>query len=155
MTRSNYSNNYTTWTFRTTAGFETQLGGCVHSHLKAPGMFANFVIAIGIILLCENLLLISVIARNRSLHTNTNILVASLAITDVLLGVLAPLTTFLLNNTVETTLFPKSVTPAMYLVLASNSGMNFLIITYMNKDFRAALVQTIPCCRLVCRSSPQ
>ncbi|RUS83893.1 hypothetical protein EGW08_008374, partial [Elysia chlorotica] len=33
-----------------------------------------------------NILLITIIARNRSLHTNTNILVASLAVTDVLMG---------------------------------------------------------------------
>ncbi|GFO22333.1 beta-1-adrenergic receptor [Plakobranchus ocellatus] len=38
----------------------------------------------------------------------------------------------------------------MHLLLLLNSGMNFFIITYMNKDFRIALAKTLPCCRVCC-----
>ncbi|GFO22332.1 beta-1 adrenergic receptor [Plakobranchus ocellatus] len=38
----------------------------------------------------------------------------------------------------------------MHFFLVFNSGMNFLIITYMNKDFRTALAKTLPCCRICC-----
>ncbi|GFO47150.1 octopamine receptor [Plakobranchus ocellatus] len=44
------------------------------------------------------------------------------------------------DNTIEFLHFP----------IVSNSGMNFLIITYMNKDFRAALAQRLSCCRVFC-----
>ncbi|GFO22335.1 serotonin receptor [Plakobranchus ocellatus] len=44
------------------------------------------------------------------------------------------------DNTIELLHFP----------IVSNSGMNFLIITHMNKDFRAALAQRLSCCKLSC-----
>ena len=40
---------------------------------------------------------------------------------------------------------------AMHFLLVSNSGMNFLTITYMNKEFRKALVNTVPICKLCSR----
>ncbi|GFR63282.1 7TM GPCR domain containing protein [Elysia marginata] len=40
----------------------------------------------GVFLICENLLMVYIIGRTRALHTNTNILVASLAFTDIMIG---------------------------------------------------------------------
>ncbi|GFS19210.1 melanocortin receptor 3-like [Elysia marginata] len=61
-------------------------GACAEGQLDDGGALATFAVSVGVLLLCENILLITVIVRTRSLHTNTNILVASLAITDVLVG---------------------------------------------------------------------
>ncbi|GFO20859.1 beta-4c adrenergic receptor [Plakobranchus ocellatus] len=63
------------------------LDSCVNEDLDssdAPGFVA---VLMGVVMLCENLLLIIVIGRTKSLHSHTNILVASLAISDVLVGV--------------------------------------------------------------------
>ena len=61
-------------------------GGCTFEDFSSrPGLNYS-VISVGIVLVIENSLLIFVIASNKSLHTNTNILVASLAVTDVLMG---------------------------------------------------------------------
>ncbi|GFO20857.1 beta-1 adrenergic receptor [Plakobranchus ocellatus] len=38
----------------------------------------------------------------------------------------------------------------MQVLLISNSCMNFFIISYMNKDFRKALIHHLPCCVICC-----
>ncbi|GFO46657.1 adrenergic, beta-1-, receptor [Plakobranchus ocellatus] len=38
----------------------------------------------------------------------------------------------------------------MQVLLISNSCMNFFIISYMNKDFRQALIRHLPCCAICC-----
>ena len=75
---------------RTAVGSSTPMApaiGCSTRLIDDGGMLASVAVIVGVMLLCENILLITVIARTRSLHTNTNILVASLAVTDVLVGV--------------------------------------------------------------------
>ncbi|GFO22331.1 5-hydroxytryptamine receptor 1a [Plakobranchus ocellatus] len=57
---------------------------CIEEGL--PDALSYFIILVGVTLLCENLLLIYVIGRTRSLHSITNILVASMGLTDVLVG---------------------------------------------------------------------
>ncbi|KAK3764730.1 hypothetical protein RRG08_042040 [Elysia crispata] len=61
-------------------------GGCPYRDFISNAVLHYSVFCVGIVLVIENSLLIYVIARNMSLHTNTNILVASLAVTDVLMG---------------------------------------------------------------------
>ncbi|GFO22328.1 5-hydroxytryptamine receptor 2b [Plakobranchus ocellatus] len=62
-------------------------GVCTEENFGFPDALSYFMILMGIALLCENLLLIYVICRTRSLHSITNILVASMGLTDVLVGV--------------------------------------------------------------------
>ena len=66
-----------------------------------------------------------------------------------LLCTLAPLLSFIIEATGQVPSIPSKLAPTMFIMLGSNSGMNFIIITYMNKDFRAALLQTLPCCKLL------
>ena len=61
--------------------------GCTHEDFNGFKGLNVLVISFGIFLIAENVLLITIIGRTRYLHTNTNILVASLAVTDVLNGV--------------------------------------------------------------------
>ncbi|GFR63272.1 D(2) dopamine receptor [Elysia marginata] len=70
-----------------TANLSTKRKGCSADDFNSVGALNYFVILFGIFLVFENILLITVIGRTRSLHTNTNILVASLAVTDVLMGI--------------------------------------------------------------------
>ncbi|RUS83894.1 hypothetical protein EGW08_008375 [Elysia chlorotica] len=60
--------------------------GCEANDLYGSPVVAVVAVLIGIALMGENLLMISVICRYQSLHTNTNILVASLAFSDVWIG---------------------------------------------------------------------
>ena len=62
-------------------------GGCTADHFNSTNGLDYTIIVLGVVLVIENILLISVIASTLSLHTNTNILVTSLAVTDVLMGV--------------------------------------------------------------------
>ncbi|GFO47151.1 D(3) dopamine receptor [Plakobranchus ocellatus] len=59
---------------------------CTEEDLAFPDILSYFIILVGVALVFENLLLIYVIGRTRSLHSITNILVASMGITDVLVG---------------------------------------------------------------------
>ncbi|GFO47152.1 5-hydroxytryptamine receptor 1a [Plakobranchus ocellatus] len=65
----------------------SRLGVCTEKDLVSSDVLSYFIILVGVTLLCENLLLIYVICRTRSLHSITNILVASMGLTDVLVGV--------------------------------------------------------------------
>ncbi|RUS84687.1 hypothetical protein EGW08_007557 [Elysia chlorotica] len=71
-----------------TASPNTSHGGCTYKDFSSSKFGLNYaVISVGVVLILQNSLLIFVIARNARLHTNTNLLVASLAVTDVLMGV--------------------------------------------------------------------
>ena len=65
----------------------TKRSGCSDGNFNYIGGLNYFVVLFGVTLVCENILLITVIMRTNSLHTNTNILVASMAVTDVLMGI--------------------------------------------------------------------
>ncbi|KAK3776468.1 hypothetical protein RRG08_023820 [Elysia crispata] len=60
--------------------------GCADNDLYGSPAIGGVAVLIGIALMGENLLMISVICRYQALHTNTNILVASLAVSDVMIG---------------------------------------------------------------------
>ena len=66
---------------------DTEEVGCaVDDRNNSPATgYASF--TLGVFLISENLLMISVICRHRALHTNANILVVSLAFSDVMIGV--------------------------------------------------------------------
>ncbi|KAK3774573.1 hypothetical protein RRG08_035003 [Elysia crispata] len=88
MVKGKGSFNQTSMSSDTTIPQTSARVGCINRTIGDDGTLAFFAVFIGFVLLCENLLLINLIVRTRSLHTNTNILVASLAITDVLVGAL-------------------------------------------------------------------
>ncbi|RUS75580.1 hypothetical protein EGW08_016644 [Elysia chlorotica] len=67
----------------TTPGF-----GCQDEDLFLPGSLRYILIVFGLVLMIENISMIVTIARHRKLRTNSNILVASLAFSDVLIGLL-------------------------------------------------------------------
>ncbi|GFR63275.1 alpha-1A adrenergic receptor-like [Elysia marginata] len=60
--------------------------GCMSDEFYVSPTIENLAFFTGVFLICENLLLVCVIGRTRALHTNTNILVASLAFTDIMIG---------------------------------------------------------------------
>ncbi|KAK3746688.1 hypothetical protein RRG08_008200 [Elysia crispata] len=87
MSTSEGNRDTSTLTLVTAVMHISEQNGCSDRHIDDGGGLATFAVIVGVCLICENLLLINVIVRTRTLHTNTNILVASLAITDVLVGV--------------------------------------------------------------------
>ena len=87
MSTSEGNRDTSTLTFVTAVMHISEQNGCSDRPIDDGGALAIFAVIVGVCLICENLLLINVIVRTRTLHTNTNILVASLAITDVLVGV--------------------------------------------------------------------
>ncbi|KAK3776470.1 hypothetical protein RRG08_023822 [Elysia crispata] len=82
----NYNDSFILIESGLTTIFPKVRGACTVEHYHSVGKVNYFVACFGVALICENILLITIIARTRSLHTNTNILVASLAVTDVLMG---------------------------------------------------------------------
>ncbi|RUS83895.1 hypothetical protein EGW08_008376, partial [Elysia chlorotica] len=60
---------------------------CVSEEYYISPVIDNIAFLFGVLLIAENVLMVCVIFRNRALHTNTNILVASLAFTDVMIGI--------------------------------------------------------------------
>ena len=62
-------------------------GGCSDEDYSSRVGLTYSVVCAGVALFLENSLLIFVIASNKSLYTNTNILVASLAVTDLVVGI--------------------------------------------------------------------
>ncbi|GFO47154.1 serotonin receptor [Plakobranchus ocellatus] len=61
-----------------------------------------------------------------------------------------PLVTLMMEDIIASQTFSPTTIHALYFMLASNSAMNFLIISYMNKDFRAALIRSLPLCTFCC-----
>ncbi|GFO46655.1 beta-3 adrenergic receptor [Plakobranchus ocellatus] len=59
--------------------------GCSDEHFSSDPL-KYFVILAGAAIMFENLILIIIICRSKSLHTNTNILVACMAVTDLAVG---------------------------------------------------------------------
>ena len=67
---------------------KTEELGCTTEDLYLPSSLRYILLVFGVMLIIENISMIVTIARHRELHTNSNILVASLAISDVLIGLL-------------------------------------------------------------------
>ncbi|GFR67851.1 melanocortin receptor 4 [Elysia marginata] len=67
---------------------DASYSGCSEEDLYLPAALRYVLTTFGLILIIENTLLIVTIARHKELHSNSNILVASLAISDVVIGLL-------------------------------------------------------------------
>ncbi|KAK3762970.1 hypothetical protein RRG08_061660 [Elysia crispata] len=72
----------------TASADKTEDLGCTTEDLYLPSSLRYILLVFGVMLIIENISMIVTIARHRELHTNSNILVASLAISDVLIGLL-------------------------------------------------------------------
>ncbi|GFO20860.1 beta-2 adrenergic receptor [Plakobranchus ocellatus] len=87
MNRSNMNSSITDLQLTTTSLPSPIPDSCGNEELDSADIPGFVAVLMGVVMLCENLLLIIVIGRTKSLHSHTNILVASLAISDVLVSV--------------------------------------------------------------------
>ncbi|KAK3776467.1 hypothetical protein RRG08_023819 [Elysia crispata] len=71
---------------QTVQNTKRDLRSCASNGYYVSPLIDNMIFLFGVTLIAENLLMICVIYSNRVLHTNTNILVASLTFTDVMIG---------------------------------------------------------------------